>query len=195
MEDERVLIRACADGASGQWERFVGQYGRLITSTAAAVRAKSPPHLCEMDDLVAYVYEKLLEDQGRRLRAWRGRAKFSTYLVHVSRNLCIDLLRKSGKEDAALGVARKGPVDPPDLHGYSLEEEEWRDVQRNALREAIDELRPRQRMIIRLRLKGKSLRDIARAMKLPRGTVFVENSRAIERLRGVMGPNEKGVGP
>ena len=62
--------------------------------------------------------------------------------------------------------------------GESLEESEIA-----ALTEAIDRLPDKQAMIMRLRLEGKSLRDIAEFMHIPQGTAFVENSRALERLR------------
>ena len=58
----------------------------------------------------------------------------------------------------------------------------------NRLDLVIASLSPKQALILKLRLSGKSLRDIAKIMGLPEGTVFGENARAVNRLRELLGP-------
>ncbi len=194
-DDERQLIKACAARVPGQWRRFVQRYDRLLRATAASVRRQRGAFQLDLDDLVANVYERLLDDSCRRLRAWRGESRFSTYLVQVAGNLCKDYVAKHAKgipvnRADALEEWLSNPTDPAQA---AMQADQVR-----ALREALKSLPPKQAMILRLRLEGESLRRIAGLMNLPGGTVFAENSRAIERLRRILvettAPGE-GAGP
>lgn len=188
-KEEQILIAGCVKGEPDRWAEFVEQYGRLIGKTAATLHWKYGKGVVEVEDLVAYVYEKLLEDECRRLRAWRGQSRFSTYLVRVTTNLCIDQLKRPRRE-----VSLDEVGDVPALINREEEPEgvEWKQAQVRALQQAIATLTPKRSMIMQLRLKGVPLRDIAAIMGLPEGTVFVESSRAISKLRKIM---DVSVGP
>lgn len=183
--DEQALIQACIARDSAAWDEFVRRYGRLITGVAASLRRHYGAHACETEDMAAFVYERLLADSCRRLSMWQGRARFSTYLVHVAQNLCRDYLAKHGKERF---------VDPrqqlPDwLRGFVPPPEDLDEAGRlDALRRAIEQLPPRQAMVIRLRIEGKTLREIGEIMRLPDGTVFSLSRRAVARLREILYP-------
>jgi RNA polymerase sigma factor (sigma-70 family) len=184
-ESEAPLIQACAEGDPEAWVRFRAQYGRLIRATASKFCGFNEESVA---DLEAITYQKLLEDRCRRLHAWQGRSRFSTYLVQVVRNLSLDWLDKERRTLQGSSID-----DSPEIaaDSVSYEETEFHDVQVEALKQAITRLPERQAIIIRLRLEGKSLRDIALTLKRPVGTVSVENSRALTRLRTYM--EEAGV--
>jgi RNA polymerase sigma factor (sigma-70 family) len=184
-ESEAPLIRACAEGDPEAWVRFRAQYGRLIRATASKFCGFNEESVA---DLEAITYQKLLEDRCRRLHAWQGRSRFSTYLVQVVRNLALDWLDKERRTLQGSSIE-----DSPEIaaENDTYEETEYHDVQVQALKQAITRLPERQAIIIRLRLEGKSLRDIALTLKRPVGTVSVENSRALTRLRTYM--EEAGV--
>jgi len=184
-ESEAPLIRACAEGDPEAWVRFRAQYGRLIRATASKFCGFNEESVA---DLEAITYQKLLEDRCRRLHAWQGRSRFSTYLVQVVRNLALDWLDKERRTLQGSSIE-----DSPEIaaENDAYEETEYHDVQVQALKQAITRLPERQAIIIRLRLEGKSLRDIALTLKRPVGTVSVENSRALTRLRTYM--EEAGV--
>ncbi|MBI4558096.1 MAG: sigma-70 family RNA polymerase sigma factor [Candidatus Hydrogenedentes bacterium] len=180
MEEEKALVLACVNGDAAVWNEFVRRYERFIRATAAATRIRYRAYQCEVPDLTGYVYEKLLEDRCRRLRAWRNESKFSTYLVQVTKNLCLDYIKKHNR---TLLVEDQGKL--PDwlkesLGPGPLEPEESQEIR---LRAAIRSLPPRQAMIMQLRLADRSLRDIAALLGIPEGTVATENSRALETLR------------
>lgn len=76
------------------WDLFVSQYHRLVFATIRR-------YARDYDDVMevfAWVCEALREDDLRRLRAYHAqpdhRAKFSTWLVTVVRNLTIDWFRR-----------------------------------------------------------------------------------------------------
>lgn len=184
-EDESALVRACVSGGTEPWERFVARYSRLIAATARAVGEQCIGRHYDADDLAGTVYEKLLEDGCRRLRAWRGQSRFSTYLVQVTRNLCIDAVRRQKR-----GVVVDGFGEIPDWLRQSEEYSDvpWDEGVLKALTDALDALPPKQALLMRMRLEGKSLREIASLTRTPEGTVFVENSRALAALRGRLMP-------
>jgi RNA polymerase sigma factor (sigma-70 family) len=176
--DETALIGACLAGDSAAWDAFSRQYRRLIRTTAARIRRSYPGASTDTDDLESHLYQRLLEDDCRRLRAWQGRARFSTYLVQVTRNLVLDYY----------ALRNQRPV--PEAYQAHMErscvpetEDEWMEARKEAFRRALTQLSPKQATIIRLRLEGRTLNEIAQITNRPPGTVAVENSRAMEKLR------------
>ena len=73
-------------------------------------------------------------------------------------------------------------TDAP-MEGVDLAEAEETAAQHAALRTAIAALPEKQALILKLRIEGKSLRDIAELLNRPVGTISVENSRAMARVR------------
>jgi len=183
--EDRELVNACASGDSAAWDRFFDQYGRLIGATVGAVLRRQSSWQIEEQEMKSYVHEMLFKDDARRLTKWRGDSKLSTYLVQITRNLCIDYFRqvtRGPRRDANADVERmETEADITKLaDGKSF------DAQVAALQAAIEALSPKQGMIIKLRLAGVALRDIADRLKIPSGTVFAENSRAMKRLRSLL---------
>ena len=76
------------------WDLFVSRYHRLVFAT---IRRFAEDY-DDVMDVFAWVCEALREDDLRRLRAYHAqpehRAKFSTWLVTVVRNLTIDWFRR-----------------------------------------------------------------------------------------------------
>ena len=85
-----LLGRGQVDAA---WDLFVSRYRRLIM---ASIRHYAQDY-DDVMDVFAHVCEALREDDCRRLRAWtekpEHRARFSTWLVTVVRNLTVDWFR------------------------------------------------------------------------------------------------------
>ena len=73
----------------------------------------------------------------------------------------------------------------PDEQDHPLDRELERE-RKELLHKAIQELPPNQALIMCLRLKGNTLRKIADITNRPVGTISVENSRALEKLRVAM---------
>ena len=90
LPPELSALLAASDGTAERaaWDDFLKAYHRLILHTA--LRA-TRDHDAAMDGYT-YVLEKLREDDFRRLRAFvaEGRAKFTTWLVVITRRLVLD---------------------------------------------------------------------------------------------------------
>lgn len=174
---EPELIAACIEGIPDAWAAFKQRYQKLIR--AVVVRTTTVDE-STVDDLEALVYQKVLEDRCRRLRNWRGRARFSTYLAQVTRNQVLDWI------DARQRTLATAPLDEHTDAAVSdgdIGEAEEASVQAAALRQAIALLPERQAVILRLRLEGQSIREIATFLHRPAGTIAVESSRAMARVR------------
>ena len=105
MEDWTAALDR--DDAEAAWDFFISRYRRLIF---AAIRHYAQDY-DDVMDVFARVCEALREDDLRRLRAYHAqaehRARFSTWLVTVVRNLTIDWFRgRDGR--AAHDVGERG---------------------------------------------------------------------------------------
>lgn len=179
-ELEPDLIAACIEGIPDAWAAFRTRYRTLLRAVIVRTSAVDEATL---DDLEALVYQKLLEDRCRRLRNWQGRARFSTYLVQVARNQVLDWVDARGRtlSTSPMDERTDAPADSVDVA-----EEEEANLQHAALQKAIATLPEKQALILSLRIEGKSLRDIAELLQRPVGTISVENSRAMARVRGYL---------
>jgi len=74
------------------WKSFVAEYSRLLLF----VTRKTTSDYDTSMDAYAFVLERLRENDLRRLRGYAadGRGKFSTWLVVVTRRLCLDAHRQ-----------------------------------------------------------------------------------------------------
>lgn len=177
---DKALIEACVQGESGSWDEFIREYDRLLQSIAFRFHRQLSTVGLDADDLKGHIYEKLLENGCKRLLAWKGRAKFSTFLTMVVRNLALDFLARHTKGPF---LERRDDIAEQDDNSKSIEEMELTQNQLSVLRETLHELPDRQAVVLRMRLEGKTLREISRALIKPVGTISVENSRAMKTLR------------
>jgi RNA polymerase sigma factor (sigma-70 family) len=92
-----------------------GAFERALPHVAAAVGFLRRRHRLsreEAEDFLSFVHEKLLEDDCRRLRAFSGRSKLSTYLATVVSRLFVDYRRQAwGPRWSPSAIAvRLGPL-------------------------------------------------------------------------------------
>lgn len=148
----------------------------------------------EAEDLTQDIFLKIF----RSLHTFDRRANFQTWLISVSRNLCIDHYRSVRKERETIDR----DVDAGDLSPVSREVSPYASLehanQRALLREALDLLAPTLRSAVLLRdIKEYSYQEIADTLELPEGTVKsrinrgrLELARQIRRLQERSGARE-----
>jgi RNA polymerase sigma-70 factor (ECF subfamily) len=181
--DIDALIERCLAGDQAAWETIVRLHRRKVFNIAYKFVGRHD----QAEDLTQEVFLKLY----RSLDTFDRRANFQTWLISVSRNLCIDHYRSVRKEREV--VNRE--IDPTDLTPASTERSahavlEQRDrVQ--LLRQALDMLPPALRIAVMLRdIQELSYQEIAERLELPEGTVKsrinrgrAELARQFRRLR------------
>jgi RNA polymerase sigma-70 factor (ECF subfamily) len=181
--DVEGLIERCLNGEQAAWDDVVRLYRRKVFNIAYKFVGRHD--LAE--DLTQEVFLKLY----RALDTFDRRANFQTWLISVSRNLCIDHYRSVRKEREVVNR----DVDPAELTPPSGERSaqsilEQRDRVR-LLRRALDTLPPALRTAVMLRdIQELTYQEIAQRLALPEGTVKsrinrgrTELARQYRRLR------------
>jgi RNA polymerase sigma-70 factor (ECF subfamily) len=173
--DIDALIERCLSGDQAAWEAIVRLYWRKVFNIAYKFVGRHD----EAEDLTQEVFLRLYKS----LDTFDRRANFQTWLVSVSRNLCIDHYRSVRKEREVVNR----DVDPADLTPASPDrsaqaELEQRDRVR-LLREALDQLAPSLRTAVMMRdIQEMSYHDIADRLSLPEGTVKSRINRGRSEL-------------
>ena len=158
------LIEQCLAGDQGAWEQIVRQNWRKVFNVAYKFVGKHD----EAEDLTQDIFLKIFKALG----TFDRRANFQTWIISISRNLCIDHYRSVRKERQT--IARD--VDATGLQPASAERgphamAEHQDL-RAMLRQALETLPPTLRTAVVLRdLQELSYQEIADRLGLPEGTV------------------------
>jgi RNA polymerase sigma-70 factor, ECF subfamily len=178
-----AIIERCLQGDQAAWESIVGLYWRRVFNVAYKFVGRHD--LAE--DLTQDVFLKLY----RSLETFDRRANFQTWLISVSRNLCIDHYRSIRKERETMNR----DIDPAELVPVAADAPaDALLIQRDRaqlLRTALDKLPPALRTAVLLRdIHELSYHEIAQRLRLPEGTVKsrinrgrAELSRQIQKLR------------
>ena len=177
------IIERCLNGDQAAWESIVRIYRRKIFNVAYKFVGRHD----QAEDLTQDVFLKLYKS----LDTFDRRANFQTWLISVSRNLCIDHYRAVRKERETINR----DVDPADFAPVSTDPRadtqlEQRDRVR-LLRQALDKLAPTLRTAVMLRdIQELTYQEIADKLHLPEGTVKsrinrgrTELARQIQKLR------------
>src|SRR5437879_9279894 len=85
-----ALIQRCLQGDQVAWEQIVRQYWRKVFNVAYKFVGKHD----EAEDLTQEIFLKIFKS----LDTFDRRANFQTWLISISRNLCIDHYRSVRKE-------------------------------------------------------------------------------------------------
>jgi len=181
------LIERCLTGDQAAWDAIVRQHWRKVFNVAYKFVGRHD--LAE--DLTQDVFLKLY----RSLSTFDRRANFQTWLISVSRNLCIDHYRSARKERESINR----DLDPaelaspaPGVSAYARLESRDRV---EMLREALALLPPSLRTAVMLRdLEELTYQEIADRLRVPEGTVKSRINRGrtelARRIRDVREPRE-----
>jgi RNA polymerase sigma-70 factor, ECF subfamily len=177
------LIEQCLAGDQDAWEIIVKQNWRKVFNVAYKFVGKHE----EAEDLTQDIFVKIFKALG----TFDRRANFQTWIVSISRNLCIDHYRSVRKERQT--IARE--VDTNDLQPASADRTPYAAAEhqdlRETLRQALQRLPLTLRTAVVLRdLQELSYQEIADRLHLPEGTVKsrinrgrLELARQIKRMQ------------
>src|SRR5829696_5349298 len=149
-----TLIQRCLQGDQHAWDLIVRQYWRKVFNVAYKFVGKHD----EAEDLTQDIFLKIFKS----LDTFDRRANFQTWLISVSRNLCIDHYRSVRKEretiDRGVDAGDLSPVSAEIGPYASLEQSDRRAL----LRQALDQLAPTLRSAVLLRdIQELSYQEIA----------------------------------
>jgi RNA polymerase sigma-70 factor (ECF subfamily) len=179
-----ALIDRCLKGDQAAWELIVRQYRRKVFNTAYKFVGKHD----QAEDLTQDIFLKIFKS----LHTFDSRANFQTWLISVSRNLCIDHYRRVRKERETIDR----DVDANELAPISREPSPMAPLEQrdrvSLLREALSALPETLRTAVLMRdIREMSYQEIADTLRLPEGTVKsrinrgrTELARHVKRLAG-----------
>jgi len=169
------LIERCLAGDQDAWEAIVRQNWRKVFNVAYKFVGRHE----EAEDLTQDIFLKIF----RSLSTFDRRANFQTWLVSVSRNLCIDYYRSVRKEretiDRQLTAEDAGPVSAELGPLAALEQRDQAALLRRALQLLPDSLR----VAVMMRdIQELSYQEIADRLSLAEGTVKSRINRGRKEL-------------
>ena len=179
-----TVIQRCLDGDELAWEAVVRQHWRKVFNVAYKFVGKHH----EAEDLTQDIFLKVFKS----LDTFDRRANFQTWLISVSRNLCIDHYRSVRKEretiDRDVDASGLSPLSREPGPAAALEQRDRVAL----LREALGGLPETLRTAVVMRdIQELSYQEIADRLRLPEGTVKsrinrgrTELARQIVTLRG-----------
>src|SRR5918997_2033378 len=185
------LIEQCLSGDQVAWEAVVRQNWRKVFNVAYKFVGRHD----EAEDLTQDIFLKIF----KALASFDRRANFQTWIISISRNLCIDHYRSVRKERQT--IARD--VDSNDLQPASSERGPYAAAEHQDLREllraALGKLPTTLRTAVVLRdLQELSYQEIADRLGLPEGTVKsrinrgrLELARQLKRLQDKQPPSRR----
>ncbi len=179
-----ALIRRCLRGDQAAWETIVRQYRRKVFNTAYKFVGRHE----QAEDLTQDIFLKIFKS----LDTFDSRANFQTWLISVSRNLCIDHYRRVRKEretiDHQVDANELSPVSHEPSPMAGLERRDRVSLLRHAMAKLPDTLRT---AVLMRDIQEMSYQEIADTLRLPEGTVKsrinrgrTELARHVKRLGG-----------
>jgi RNA polymerase sigma-70 factor (ECF subfamily) len=178
-----AIIEQCLHGDQAAWEQIVRLYWRKVFNVAYKFVGRHDM----AEDLTQEVFLKLYKS----LNTFDRRANFQTWLISVSRNLCIDHYRSVRKERETISR----DVDASVLMPISTDTPADKRIEQRdrvvLLRRALEKLAPTLRSAVMLRdIHELTYQEIADRLHLPEGTVKsrinrgrTELARQIQKLR------------
>jgi RNA polymerase sigma-70 factor (ECF subfamily) len=178
-----AIIERCLSGDQAAWGVIVDRHRRKVFNLAYKFVGRHD----EAEDLTQDIFVKIF----KALHTFDRRANFQTWLISISRNLCIDHYRSVRKERATMArdvdASELTPVSRERGPYAALEHADLKDIIRRAMAELPEALR----VAVTLRdLQEFSYQEIADRLHLPEGTVKsrinrgrIELARQIRRIQ------------
>ena len=177
MPSDERLVEAFQAGDLASFDLLVLRWERKVQGTVYRVLGTEE----DARDVTQEAFLKAF----RSLHAFKGEARFSSWLYQIALNLCRDRLRrKRGKAFVSLdNVEEEGGLPAqPGLSPYDLAE---RSALRGLVREALGELPDEQREVIVLKeYQELTFVEIAEILDVPLSTVKTRLYRGLVSLRG-----------
>jgi RNA polymerase sigma-70 factor (ECF subfamily) len=162
------LVRRAQRGDEAAQRELIVSYQHRVAGFVYAMTSRSD----SVEDIAQQVFIKMV----RALDRLQAPAQFESWLFRLARNTCIDHLRrqKLRRIFTAFGPEHEDVPEPPG----AVDTEEL-----DALRHALEQLRPQDRALLALVQEGRSHAEIAETLNSSVAAVKARLHRAREQLR------------
>ena len=179
LTDGELVERARAGDALA-FEQIVHRYEGQVAATVIGMMGRC----LEADDVGQETFIRL----HTYLHKYRGDAALGTYIVRIAINQTLKALqRRKQWRQRFMRYDQEAPesMEPVVKGGDAVDARE----RERLVHVALGQINPEQRAVVVLRmLEGYSTRETAVMLNVPEGTVMSRLSRALERLKGLLGP-------
>ena len=181
---ETDLIREAQQGSRTAFDALVRQYDQAVLRLAL--------HLTGSEQDAQDIHQEAFLKAYRYLGNFRFECSFYTWIYRIVTNLCLDHLRrrKSRREDQAVMIDSSGEeMDllsnvSDDRSGANPDRELERKFLGEKIKDALDTLTPRERMVFELKhYQGLKLRTIGQMLNTTEETAKNTLFRATRKLR------------
>jgi RNA polymerase sigma-70 factor, ECF subfamily len=162
------LVRSAQRGDERAQRELIVSYQRRIAGFIYSITGRGD----SVEDIAQQVFIKMI----RALETLQAPAQFESWLFRMARNACIDHLRRQKLRRIFIPFAPEHENMPEPAGAVDSEEVD-------ALRHALDQLRPQDRALIALVQEGRSHAEIATTLKTSVAAVKARLHRAREHLR------------
>lgn len=162
------LVRRAQSGEEGAQRELIVAYQHRVAGFVYAMTSRSDM----VEDLSQQVFIKMI----RALDRLQAPAQFESWLFRLARNTCIDFLRRQKLRRIFTPFAPEHENVPEPEGAVDTEE-------LDALRHALDQLRPQDRALLALVQEGRSHAEIAATLNSSVAAVKARLHRAREQLR------------
>lgn len=176
IDDELELIRAAQNGDLNAMEALIERHDRQVWRIALTMAGD------EQD--AQEIYQETFTRAWRKIGSFRFQSQFSTWVIRIAVNLCINYRRKRWRRVLLTGhsIERACPDRDPEhaLLNRELEEQ---------IGKAMESLPSGQLAVFSLKMiHGYKISEIARIMRCAEGTVKNSLFRATRKMREKLTP-------
>ena len=165
--DAQIVMR-CRAGDEAAWNELVERFSRYVYAICVQAFRLAP---ADAEDVFQEVFARVYEHLDRL----RNDEAVRPWIAQLTRRLCIDCLRASGRE---------GPADPDTLEPPGVDETLARLDEALTVRAGLEAVgEPCSEILDRFFCRDESYRAIGEALSLPAGTIASRISRCLVKLR------------
>jgi RNA polymerase sigma-70 factor (ECF subfamily) len=178
-EDVSALLRGIREGDRQSFVRLVTLYQKKVYLLAYSYFKNREDAMEILQETFLRFYQKVdMFQEGRNFQSW---------LLQIAKNLCIDYDRKHYKRRREMESLKT--VEELDLAAENEGREERSSDLKKIFGRCLEQLAERQRMIFTMRhYNGLKYQEIARILGISIGTVKSLHFKAVQNLRGLVGP-------
>ena len=166
------LVARCRAGDQGAWNELVERFSRYVYAIAVQGFRLAPP---DAEDVFQEVFARVYEHLDRL----RSDEAIRPWIAQLTRRLCIDRLRGSGRESP---VEDENGVEPAGLDETLAGLDEALTVRAGL--DAVGD--PCRDILDRFFARDESYKTIGEALDLPSGTIASRISRCLGKLRELL---------
>ncbi len=190
---DRRWLKKCIAGDEKACIRFVREFSDLVYwSVRHTLLAKNVYFTQDdLEDLHNTVFLQLFENQGQKLRQFKGKngCRLGTWIRVITVRIVLNYIRKKGW-DSITGKQKGVPLEEiPELSQADLGPlaEIEKAEKRQSIKDGIRRLSPRDRLFFLLHYEnGCSLKEVAETMKVSLNNAYIIKHRAIQKLKSTL---------